>query len=315
MAVNCFFILSGYLIVQSWLRTPQIKDYLSKRILRIYPSFLAACLLSLLIVGPIGFGSQGYLKGLSVAQTVKSFLRLQPSFPNSFPGSHSAIVNGSLWTIPYEFLCYLLVLVLGMSGLFRSKRVIVLPVTAVLLMTLAVFNVQAAPVSWFNRILMRFSFKPEEFYRLTAYFFMGAAFYFYQEALSKYRRWSKIGILVFVLCLFSPYTADYAMMTIGTVLLFEVGLKTHSWTTKLSLKGDYSYGMYLYGWPIQKLLILEFPKIQPLMLTCLALPLSFCAGAASWCLIEKPFLKLKPKRGGASAQKLTSSQQKADFAP
>ncbi len=73
---------------------------------------------------------------------------------------------------------------------------------------------------------------------------------------------------------------------------------------KIPLPGfvqDYSYGIYLYGWPTQQLLAFHFPAMGPIGMTVLALPISTCLGALSWFLVEKPCLDLKRRwRRGAA---------------
>jgi len=65
------------------------------------------------------------------------------------------------------------------------------------------------------------------------------------------------------------------------------------WRTTQRLGGDYSYGMYLYAFPIQQLLVLWFAAGRPLVLFGLATPLTFAAAVLSWRLVERPFLRRK----------------------
>ena len=127
LAVDGFFILSGYLIVQSWLRSASAWDYLKKRVLRIYPGFIVASLFSVFVVGSLGASDPAlYLARMSFLALIKNLLLLNmPQTPATFVGLAYPLVNGALWTILYEFGCYLLVMALGAMGLLRRHAVMV----------------------------------------------------------------------------------------------------------------------------------------------------------------------------------------------
>ncbi|MDE1953572.1 MAG: acyltransferase [Betaproteobacteria bacterium] len=115
VAVDGFFLVSGYLILQSWLREPRLLRFLQKRVLRIYPAFLAASLVCVLIVGPIA-GSPSYWHTLDASHAVTATLTLQvPAVPAAFQGMAYPMVNGAMWTVHYEFACYLLVALMGLA--------------------------------------------------------------------------------------------------------------------------------------------------------------------------------------------------------
>jgi peptidoglycan/LPS O-acetylase OafA/YrhL len=131
VAVNFFFLISGMLITASWLRSKSMQSFLFKRVLRIYPGFLVASAVSVLIA--LVF-SPAFRPAVRSAVWVYEFLRdlaflgvsslIQPSAfaGNPFPGQ----INGSLWTISIEFGCYILVAVLGLFCLFKRRKLILL---------------------------------------------------------------------------------------------------------------------------------------------------------------------------------------------
>jgi peptidoglycan/LPS O-acetylase OafA/YrhL len=133
LAVCGFFLLSGFLIVQSWDRKPEIIDYLKKRILRIVPGYIVAAILSVVVVGLLAPGEPHYFAHLPGAALLKSLLTLGvPKTPAVLPGNHYALVNASMWTIPYEFQCYLIVALAGCLGFIR-RRALWLAATALLI--------------------------------------------------------------------------------------------------------------------------------------------------------------------------------------
>src|SRR5256885_3012844 len=129
VAVDAFFILSGYLVTASWMRSENLGKFLASRILRIHPGFIVAALLSVALIGPLGARSAlAYFRELDLPALGWSFLRLKKlTVPATFewvPGSANE-VNGSLWTVCIEFECYLAVAALGLAGLLRDRKSVV----------------------------------------------------------------------------------------------------------------------------------------------------------------------------------------------
>ena len=123
LAVACFFGISGFLITQSWLKSPRVSDYLRKRVLRIYPGWTVAVLFCVFIIGPV-LHNNHYLEfhDKGTYRFISQLLLYKNGYFNELPGI--GIPNGSLWTIPFEFMCYLLVMALGLLGIFRKRNVI-----------------------------------------------------------------------------------------------------------------------------------------------------------------------------------------------
>ena len=127
-SVSCFFIISGFLIVKSWDKNNNVRTYLTNRILRIYPGFIVASIISCFVFGAFG-GNIHYFEEFNFVRFLKGLITLNiPHTPQIFANSHYSHINGSLWTIKHEFICYLIVLFLGIisfsskAGLFTFKR-------------------------------------------------------------------------------------------------------------------------------------------------------------------------------------------------
>lgn len=292
LAVDGFFLLSGYLIVQSWNRNPEIWDFLKKRVLRIYPAFIIATLISVLIVGALGAANPArYFADLSLASTFKSMvLLLQPGVPATFQGQPYPIVNGSMWTISYEFKCYLAVLILGAIGIFRRKH-------AWLLLTAAIFivvssqkfgfslPVPASMVEWMNLRLSIF--------RFASFFFAGACFYLYKDRIRFSGLAASVATLMLLATLYWGQAAELGIALFGGYALFYLAFRPIALIARFDMLPDVSYGVYLYGWPVQKLLLWYFPAMSPWTLFPLSCLLCLILGLMSWHAIEKPFMKLK----------------------
>lgn len=175
LAVDGFFLLSGYLIVQSWTYTPIPSQFLRNRVLRIYPAFIIATLICALIVGPLG-ATKTYFDSFDTTEFLKGILTLQaPVVPSTFSGTPYAMTNGSMWTISLEFCCYLLVLVAGLLGVIRQRWLWAL-LTALIFVLALMFKFDLPPadfapvVNWVS-----------PFVRVSSFFFVGGCVFLFRE--------------------------------------------------------------------------------------------------------------------------------------
>jgi hypothetical protein len=104
-----------------------------------------------------------------------------------------------------------------------------------------------------------------------------------------------------------PTAADILLpVSIGCFVL-ALGSLQWAWLVRLRLKWDVSYGFYLYGWPIQKLLLLEWSALNPWALFAFALPLTAVVAVLSWLTVERPSLQI--------AQRWLAKQTARDASP
>ena len=281
VAVGGFFLLSGYLIVQSWLSSPQILEFLKKRVLRIYPAFIVATLVSAFVVGPLAADPIRYFSSFWLGGLIKSLLRLEaPVTPDVFLGTPYPVVNGAMWTITYEFKCYLLVLLLGITGIIKRRSVW-------LIITVVILNFLILQKLGF------LSMKDDAFLRLASYFFIGGCFFLYKEEIVFNKKMACAMSILLLAGMFSSHGAELAFATAGAYLLFYVALTPIQALKDFNKYPDVSYGTYLYGWPVQKLLLWYFPTISPWYMLFLSIAICLSLGAISWFVIEKPALSLK----------------------
>ena len=124
VAVDLFFIMSGYLVTLSLMRDASLPRYFWHRIRRVYPGFILAAVFSFLVVLPLSGGSITPPVRLGAAgDFVYRTLRLgSPTYSGAFPANpFPGEVNLPLWSIPYGFLCYILAAVLSAIGVLRSQ--------------------------------------------------------------------------------------------------------------------------------------------------------------------------------------------------
>ncbi len=298
VAVDGFFLLSGCLIVQSWQRTPDLLDFLKKRVLRIYPGFLMASVVSAFIVGPLAANAVHYFAQFNLPEFLKSaFLLQQPAIPPIFSGQTWAMVNGPMWTIIYEFRCYLLVAIWGICGLFRWK-------SAWLGMTIVFLGLSLAPAfvsrtHFHGEHFLRNAYlmdDPVQTIRLTTFFGVGGCFALFRERILLNPLWALLAAVLLFACMFGDKTAPFGLATFGAYLLFWFAETQSPLLARFRHLPDISYGVYLYGWPVEKLLVWYVPGLSSWLVFALACVLCVPLGLASWFGIERPFLRLKPKK-------------------
>jgi peptidoglycan/LPS O-acetylase OafA/YrhL len=302
LAVHGFFIISGYLIASSYLSNPSLLDFLKSRILRIYPAFVAAGVICILIVAP---RAGGVLQSLDMRDWLtaiaKFFLLLPPEVPGSFETLHRPALDGPMWTIRYEFRCYLLIALLGFSGLLNRRR-LVLIFTAVmyaLAIGMKLYH-PVVPPGLTRKLMFGVIGDPSLIFMLAAIFMSGACFRLYREQIAFTPTALALAAAAWVTLLLTSPMIEVFTGLLGTYLLLWVATKFRSPLLRdINNKYDYSYGVYLYAWPIASLILLACQNrfdISPLALGLLTSALSVIAGAASWYAIEKPILNLKHRR-------------------
>lgn len=283
-AVLGFFAISGFLVMTSWMRQRRLKIYFANRVLRIVPGFVVAYLTSVLLIAPAFSTSPEFYKTLQWGSMLRDVLLLQPPrWLHVFDGQPYPFVNGALWTIQAEFACYAAVAVAGLVCRTHLKSCWIAG-TVLLLAACADPAVLAALDS-------STAFELKCLVRLAAAFSVGASL-----ALVRFDGVrSPIVVAAIAVALLmvmqSERLATVAYATLGSVLLLSLGIGIRNPLAALKIP-DISYGIFLYGWPIQKVLISFMPNGDPWMLFVIALAMAMPCGYVSWILVEKPFLQL-----------------------
>jgi len=277
VGVDGFFLLSGFLIVKSWHTNPHPLHYLSNRILRIVPGYVVAVILSTVVVGLLAPAGKDFFQHLGW-RFLRSILILgSPETPPVFPGMAYPLVNGSLWTISFEFFCYLVVLAFGMLGAFRFRGIW-------LIVTACLMGLQLSPIhsSHFARAQLG---------RLTAAFFVGGCFYLYRERIrfNHLIAFAAAAGLITVLFLM-PHELSGSLIILGGYLVFYLA-QIH---VSLPAFPDVSYGLYLYGSPVESLWI-WYRHGSPWITFFVSSLICLALGWASWHFIEGPMLLLKQR--------------------
>jgi peptidoglycan/LPS O-acetylase OafA/YrhL len=301
--VAVFFVLSGWLITQSWLRQPSSRSYAVKRFARIWPAYTLVVVVAALIIGPIvtDLSLRAYFTERQTwTYTFRTILMSPVEFnlPGVFAAQPVSAVNGSLWTLPYEVLAYLALLVMGLLGLLK-QRVVVLAVTIVILVAVRVtvqdrsidFDVAANGLNAIAAV------------NLGAWFLLGSTLFLFRDRL----RWTwPVALAVAAVGgLGLVFGEAIVVLPVAAYLLIYLGSRPWARADLLRRPGDPSYGIYLFAFPVQQMLVwCGIVGRSPWTLFALATPTVILLGYLSWRLVEKPSmrsLRARVERIAASA--------------
>lgn len=287
-AVAGFFVISGFLITRSRIRT-RAGEYLLHRVARIYPAFVVCLFVTALVFGPIAMmiehGSLAGYVGTPVtpAQYVWGNLGLSVTsydigrtldtvpYPNAW--------NGSLWTLYFEFLCYLFVWIAGAWSAFRRSWI---PAAVLwMLSTIVWSNIDLA-----NRLGLDMNFILLS--KLLPFFLGGTLVYFLVDRWGINRGLGIVSLLIasIIVVMVPGWGGQAAAPFMAYGLLF---LATLIPQPRWIARNDVSYGFYIYAWPVQQLVVLfgglAWGMPVYILLTIIG---AVALAIASWFLVERP---------------------------
>ncbi len=298
LAVKIFFVVSGFLIATSWVLDPNPLRYLRKRALRIFPALAWLLLLTTLVLGPaltrLPMGE--YFSNSGVYRYFWSNLLLSPVYAltdlfssNPYPTA----VNGSLWSLPVEFLMYLLMpCVLVFSRIGRSNTLFL--AFSVALCVVSIFSLRAgrpAP----TQVLYGTGFA--SVLDVAPYFFLGSLF-----ALTRLKKLLDPALALFGIGLFaliqpeSAKSMEIALYLVLPIAVLSFGISSTPGLRRFGRFGDFSYGLYLYGFVVQQTFLNFFPAMGAWENAGVSLIVSLLLAFVSWHLIESPALKFKSRK-------------------
>jgi peptidoglycan/LPS O-acetylase OafA/YrhL len=281
IAVDVFFVISGFLITSSALNKNGLTYYAASRVLRIFPALIVCILITVLIVGPALTVSENYWTS---SQTWKYLWRNSLAFkteyflPGVFETHHDKGVNGSLWSLVVEVRLYILIFLLALLGILKRQ---------------SLFNGLFFSVLLLGYFIPNFGdsiFAYENHRHVAIMFFIGAFCWINQKSIPLN------SFILLVLFCFAAALHNTPKFAVGYIILlpylvlylmFAPGFQ---WFNGL---GDYSYGVYLYGWLTQQLVLVVMPKADNFQLTIWPSLLALLLASGSWHLIEKPAMRFR----------------------
>jgi peptidoglycan/LPS O-acetylase OafA/YrhL len=296
MGVRGFFIISGYLVFQSLMRSTDLIDYVWKRVLRIFPALLVVLALTVLL-GPVVYeGLPGTYWSNPEVWTYfprnAMLYTLQYSIKGIFDTTpYPNVINGSLWTICYEFTCYM-----GLAFLLFFRKWPWFIIQSLLLLGFLASSI--ADVFYFDILKNHWFFiNAGHLSGLLSYFLGGSVLAAFRYERFKYHdiaiAISTVAILISIY--FGVFRSGPHFVFLPCVVI-GLGIKSTPVLRDIGEKiGDISYGIYIYGFPVQQFLM-HFFALDYITLFFATLPTTFILGYLSWHLIEKRALKLKNLR-------------------
>ncbi len=296
VAVDLFFLMSGYLVALNLIRDAALPRYFWHRIRRVYPGFILAAVFSFLIVLPLAGGRITPPRHMNaVGDFLYRTLRLGwPTYAGAFrTNPFPEDVNQSLWSIPYGFWCYILAAVLSVMGVLRRPRIL-----AVLLALAIGFGVRALAAHWFpapHWALATIGY-PGMWARLLPMFLSGLLLASVKDKVPAKGWIAVVALAVLAIAAQIPYAWAPMMSLAGAYLLFFAAYAPKVRLWRATAWGDPSYGMYLLSFPIQQMIVRSYTHgvagrtMSPYLLFAISLPVSIVAGYVSWWLVERWFV-------------------------
>ena len=290
LAVNLFFIASGFLVTGSMLFRKDAASFVSARVLRIYPGLIAHVLLMIIVFGalttslPLGeyFTHTDTLKQPFI---VLPFLESSMHLPNILENNHEHQASAALWTLRYELLAYVGTFMAFFLGLLKHRWMLfaqftIFAIAFPLTISLGIYDNLPATI----QSLLRFG----------VCYGLGAAIYGYRDKIKLHL------VMIPVLFGFSALIHNTVMFEVSVMvslgyMLFWLAYVNIPKLNFLQKMGDVSYGLYIYHWAVLQGIYHFWPSVSVWQLIAIGSPIAILLANLSWRFVEKPALALKPK--------------------
>ena len=285
--VFVFFTISGYLVSASFQATRSAPRFLAKRALRVYPGLALCVLLSAFALGPAltSLPLAAYFSDRGPYAYVVANLLMDANH-NSLPGvsfsgfAAGSVVDGPLWSLPCEVVMYLMLAGLGALGWLRLEVSL-----ALLGLGLGAVALDSAQSDYFIGTALW----------LLPFFAAGMVLHQLRDKAifaPKIALLAGLGLALTVA--FGGFILFFPIF--GSYLVLYVALERRLPVLRAARFGDLSYGLYIYGWPVEQLVVRMHGGTAPWWLVfAVALPASGLLALLSWHLVERPALALKPR--------------------
>ena len=288
VAVAMFFVMSGYLVTESWYNDPHIMRFAMRRFLRIWPGLVVAAVV-IAVAGAVvtsiplhEYFDRGVRRFVMFNAQLRPIYGLPGVFETTPANPNLSAVNGSWWTIPVEARCYAYVAVLGAIGL-RQRLLSLLALSAVALMYFKTLPGHALDNGFDNLC-----------YYYSVFFLTGVCARQFDAEIRRYRLLLLgVGAACLLLATLDQYIRLAAWLVVAPLTLW-LGLRSTPGLRAAARFGDLSYGIYLYAFFVQQLSVRYWPATDSYVATtAVATIVTALLGWCSWHAAEAPALSLK----------------------
>lgn len=287
LAVSVFFVISGYLITPSYLNSRSTLEYLAKRASRIFPALFVAVITTTAVLSVFSSRGIGGYFGDSATYAYLSNIVMDVRFnlPGVFEDNpYPNTVNGSLWTLPFEVIMYLVVLMLGRVSQLNMRGAMIAAAASFVAFVVAtkvphVGNVVLLGISQFTPVI-----------KLVTFFLLGSVLFFVRRKYSISPTFALVSMLLIV-ATFGTQIGQYFYVLLFPAVIIYVAHVRLPFITGFGRHGDISYGVYIYAFPVQQAVVHLFAgSITIGSLFVRALCVTVLLSILSWKFIEAPVL-------------------------
>lgn len=288
-AVFGFFLLSGYLLTTSIRTAPDLIGYAIKRIARIYPGFILATLVCFFVIAPLAGGT------LAPNYLSRTVMLLPLASDGTFAGLRYPTLNGALWTIHHEACCYVVLAMLSVGGLLRRPNLLVALTAAVFALAYLTGQLDPSVMAAHADVL--------HFPHLLSAFLTGSCARLLLDPARQDGRIVLLATVILGIALVLGILPEQAVILVGGYILFWFCERRDTpvlgW---IGRKTDLSYGIYLYAWPVQSLLIWRYGFHDLALISLMTILIVSGAAVVSWHLVERPAMRAALKLIGVQAR-------------
>jgi len=294
VAVNVFFLISGFLVANSLFTRNNIVSFTASRMLRVYPALILAVAYSVLLLGAY-FSHLGFSDYISDAQTsdylFKNIVLWLRPVPLMLPGLDWDPVNATLWTLPFEMDMYLLLAACGalamVLGRHRAKWVWAIYAMAVILASALYF-------ADYSYNFDGYGLGPKRNYlRFLSMFGIGVLMYLLRARIVLNHHY--VLAIVVLIALISQWRIAFVTLAYGSLgyVVLYLAYVPAGFLRQFNRLGDYSYGIYIFAYPTQKAVMAYWPEFNVYQLFPVSFAITLLLAVLSWHLLERPALRLK----------------------
>ena len=305
IGVSVLFLLSGYLISQSWRSDPHPVRYFLKRFVRLWPAFAVCVLLMVYVAGPLlsTLGREGYFQSWYSAYLKNLRFEIVFALPGVFAEElpYLNTVNGSFWTLPVEafayILCPIIIVVCNLPKNPKAKKGCLLGIAAAAFLFEAWLYLTTPSMSAPSPAWVIYGTDWAASWYLIVYFLTGMVY-----AIPEIKKYLNIQWAILLMIVMSCVHFDTPLQTLAVTLtlpyfVFSFALIDKPLFHRFASKYDISYGIYLYGFFFQQLAawiinIRMHGHFTFMMLFAVSLVPTLIAAWLSHMLIERPLSKL-----------------------